>query len=104
MLNLDTLAETTESQIRSGGYVVETMHGVLWSLIKTDSLPTAMLCAVNLGHDTDTVAAIAGGLAGLWYGADTLPPDWLNVIPRLSWILSLCDDANAAFPIKQATD
>ena len=99
MLDLKALAETPVDQIRSGGYVVETMQGVLWSLIKADSLPEAMLRAVNLGHDTDTVAAIAGGLAGLWYGADSIPQDWLQVIPRLPWILSLCEDANAAFPV-----
>ena len=32
--------------------------------------------AVNLGHDADTTAAIAGGLAGIFYGE--IPQEWLN--------------------------
>ena len=53
-----------------------------------------MLCglnAVNLGDDTDTVAAIAGGLAGLWYGFDGIPEEWLSVIASREWIEQLCE-------------
>lgn len=41
-----------------------------------------MLLAVNLGEDTDTVAVVAGGLAGLHYGYDSIPKEWLSVIAR----------------------
>lgn len=33
-------------------------------------------CAISLGDDTDTIAAIAGGLLGAHYGASTVPPVW----------------------------
>ncbi len=59
-------------------------------LITTDSFESALLKAVNLGDDTDTVGAIAGGLAGLYYGYDAIPEDWLSAIKRREWIEDLC--------------
>ena len=45
---------------------------------------------MNLGGDTDTVAAIAGGLAGLYYGYEEIPDDWRKVIHRRIWIERMC--------------
>lgn len=56
-----------------------------------------MLKAVNLGDDTDTVAAIAGGLAGLYYGYEAIPREWLAVIKRKEWIEDLCRQAEIEF-------
>ena len=50
-----------------------------------------MLKAVNLGDDTDTVGAVAGGLAGLYYEMDALPKAWLAVIPKKEWIMELAE-------------
>ncbi|MGN0363370.1 MAG: ADP-ribosylglycohydrolase family protein, partial [Bilifractor sp.] len=44
----------------------------------------------NLGNDTDTTAAVAGGLAGLYYGEKQIPGEWLSRIIRIDWIRSLC--------------
>jgi ADP-ribosylglycohydrolase len=49
------------------------------------------LKAVNLGGDTDTVAAVAGGLAGIYYGVDAIPSKWINQIPRLDCIKGLIE-------------
>ena len=53
---------------RISGYVIDSFEAAIWCLITTDSYEECMLKAVNLDEDTDTVAAIAGGLAGLYYG------------------------------------
>ena len=50
----------------------------------------ALLTAVNLGEDTGTVGAICGGLAGLFYGYEDIPANWLAVIERREWIETLC--------------
>ena len=55
------------------------------------SFKDALLRAVNLGHDTDTVGAVCGGLAGLFYGYDSIPEAWLKVIQRREWIEGICD-------------
>lgn len=70
-------AKTPEEQIKGSGYVVETLEAVIWCLLNTDNYKDATLKAVNLGLDTDTVAAITGGIAGLYYGMDGIPGDWL---------------------------
>lgn len=77
-------------EIKSTGYVVYTLEAAVWSLITTDRFDQALLKAVNLGDDTDTVGAVAGGLAGLYYGYDAIPGDWLSAIKRRDWIEAMC--------------
>lgn len=90
LYDLHKLREIPASEIRGSGYVVDSLEAAVWSLITTDTLPEALLKAVNLGDDTDTVAAIAGGLAGLYYGANAIPPEWLEALKRREWILEMC--------------
>ena len=81
--------------IMSGGYVIDTIEAVIYCLKTTDNYKDAVLKAVNLGGDTDTTASICGGLAGIYYGFDAIPIDWLEVIPKLDDILSLCEKFEA---------
>jgi len=70
--------------------VVDALEAAVWSLVNTNSFEDALLKAVNLGDDTDTVGAIAGGLAGLFYGYDAIPEEWLAEIQRREWIEGIC--------------
>ena len=63
--------------IRSGGYVLRTYEAALWCLANTSSFAECVLTAVNLGDDTDTTAAVAGGLAGIVYGCEGIPQEWI---------------------------
>lgn len=69
-----------ESQIISNGYVVATLEAALWCFLNTNNYKECVLKAVNLGSDTDTVAAVAGSLAGLCYGKQSIPADWMEVL------------------------
>lgn len=69
-------------QIRSSGYVVHTLEAALWSVWQTDNFRDAVLTAANLGDDADSVAAVAGQLAGALYGANAIPAEWLA---KLAW-------------------
>ena len=91
LLDLKYFSTVAENEIRSTGYVVDTMEAAVWSLITTDSYEACTLKAVNLGLDTDTVAAIAGGLAGLYYGMEQIPQVWVDTIARKDWISGLCE-------------
>lgn len=82
---------TPEEEIRSGGYIIDTFKAALWSLVTTSSFSECVLKAVNLGDDTDTVGAVAGGLAGLWYGFESIPKEWIDVLARKGWIEDLCE-------------
>lgn len=68
--------------IHGTGYVLRTLEAAIWCLLNTSSYSEAVLQAVNLGDDTDTTAAVTGGLAGLLYGWETIPAHWLNVLPK----------------------
>lgn len=71
-----------ESSVRSSGYVIDTLESSIWCLCNTDTYDDVVLRAVNLGEDTDTTATVAGGLAGVRYGADAIPSTWLDQLAR----------------------
>lgn len=77
---LKELARMPESQISSSGFVVHTLQASLWCLLQTDSFSEAVLKAVNLGDDSDTTGAVTGALAGIIYGYDAIPDDWVKTI------------------------
>ena len=76
------LAQCPESEISSGGYVMETLTASLWCLLTTRNYRDCVLKAVNLGGDTDTTACVAGGLAGVAYGLNAIPADWISQLAR----------------------
>ncbi len=90
--SLIRLSGIPEDEIKSSGYIVDSLEAAIWPLLITDSFEDALLTAVNLADDSDTVGAIAGGLAGLYYGYNDIPKDWLDVIQRREWIEELCND------------
>ena len=77
---LSSLASMKRPEIRSSGYVVDTLEATLWSLVhkvqrsggsyKEKGFCSDVLRAVNLGGDTDTVGAVTGGLAAIIYGLE----------------------------------
>ncbi len=69
---------TPLEKVRSTGYVVDTLAAVMWCLVNTESYADAVLTAVNLGGDTDTIAALTGGLAGILYGIGDIPEEWIG--------------------------
>lgn len=75
LLNLEKFKE---KDISSRGFVISTLTAVLWCFINTDNYKDCVLKAVNLGDDTDTVAAIAGALAGIKYGIESIPIEWMD--------------------------
>lgn len=89
-IDIPTLKMLFNDEIKSSGYVVSTLEAALWCLLTTNSFRDCLIQAVNLGDDTDTVAAVAGGLAGLKYGLEGIPQDWLEAIAKRNDIEELC--------------
>ena len=92
LIELD-IATLDKTEIKSGGYVVHTLEAAIWCLLTTKTYEDCVLKAVNLGDDTDTVAAIAGGLAGALYGINSIPQQWINTLKKKDYIEDLCEDA-----------
>lgn len=92
---LHNLKECSRDKIKSTGYVVDTLEAALWCLLNTDNYKDCVLTAVNLGNDTDTVAAVAGGLAGIIYGVGGekgIPEEWINRLAKKDAIEYLCSE------------
>lgn len=78
-------------EIRSSGYVIDTLEASLWCLLNSSDYAEAVLKAVNLGGDTDTTAAVTGGLAGIYYGVENIPSEWVEQIARKEDIINLAE-------------
>lgn len=78
-------------EIKSTGYVVDTLEAVIWVLLNTKSYNEAVIGAVNLGDDTDTVGACTGGLAGIYYGMDNIKNEWKRDLLKYDYIIELCN-------------
>ena len=74
------LKSAPEHEIRSGGFVRDTLKAATWCFVNTSSYEDCVLAAVNLGDDTDTTAAVAGALAGTAYGMDAIPQEWVDTL------------------------
>ena len=77
-LGLDHIKNKPEDEIQSTGFVLHTLEASLWCLLNTNSYKEAVLKAINLGDDTDTTGAVTGGLAGIIYGFDNFPKEWVD--------------------------
>ena len=78
--------------ISSNGYIVSTLEAVIWSLINSKSFNEAIIKAINLGEDTDTVGACVGGLAGIYYGIENINQKWKDNILRYDYIINICKE------------
>lgn len=79
------------NDIKSTGYVVATLEATLWVLLTTDNYNSAIIKAINLGNDTDTVGACVGGVAGIYYGIDGIKQSWKEDLIKYDYIENLCD-------------
>lgn len=94
ILHIDSLSR---SDIKSSSYAVDTLIAAIWCCLKTDNYSDAVLTAVNLGDDTDTVGCVAGALAGVMYGINEengVCEAWIHALCRSDWIQKLCEDVD----------
>jgi ADP-ribosylglycohydrolase len=73
---LDEAENAPPSRFAPNGFVVPALQAAWSAITRTSSLPDGLAAAVSAGDDTDTVAAIAGGLLGARYGASAVPAAW----------------------------
>lgn len=82
LFNLDEFKNVPNARIFSSGYVLDSIEAAVWCLINTYGFEECLLKAANLGEDTDTVAAISGGLAGLFYGYHNIKDSWKIMVEK----------------------
>ena len=88
-LNIQNLPR---DEIKSGGYCISSLEASIWCLLNNENYRDTILNAVNLGFDTDTTACIVGGLAGIYYGFEDIPSDWIEELAELDYINEIVND------------
>lgn len=81
----------SEDEIKSTGYVVDTLEAVLWLFLNFNDYNKTVLKAINLGDDTDTVGACVGGLAGIYYGIENINTEWKSNLIKYDYIVNICN-------------
>ena len=84
------ISSESEDDISSSGYVVSTLEAVMWLFLNSKDYNSTILKAVNLGNDTDTIAAITGSLLGIYYGLNSIKDKWKLSLKKHDYIIDLC--------------
>ena len=82
-----------KNNVLSDGFVIHTLEAVFYAFFNSDSYKDAIMTAVNLGDDTDTVAAILGGIAGIYYG--DFPVEWYETLRGRNIINDVLEQAKS---------
>ncbi len=107
IVNEDWSARNRDS-ISSSGFVVHTLEAALWAVETTSSFEDALIKAVNLGDDADSVGAVTGQLAGARYGRRAIPDRWtkhlhslgeIEVLAKALFQLSIQDLGGSGRPV-----
>lgn len=78
--------------IESGtGYVVDCLKSSFKVIRESNSYKEVIKKSIALGNDTDTTAAVAGGIAGIMYGYDSIPKKWYDKLRGKEKVLKLID-------------
>ena len=89
------LNEKIEGQIldniKSSGYIVDTLECAMWIFMNAQHYKEAIIASTNIGGDTDTIGAIVGSMAGIYYGFESIPSNWLDKLQRRDYLMELVD-------------
>ncbi len=88
----EDISKLVVNDINSSGYIVDSLEACIWVMLKSESFTEAIIGAVNLGNDTDTIGALTGALAGIIYGYDAIPESWLDAIARKDYLLDIFEE------------
>jgi len=84
--------QKTREQIKTTGYVVDTLEAALWCFHCTNSFEQGMMQLAGMGGDVDTVCCVFGQIAGAYYGYAAIPGRWKNSLQRPELIARVAMD------------
>jgi ADP-ribosylglycohydrolase len=84
------------SEIKSTGYVVDTLEAVIWCLAKGTCYQSSVHLAITLGNDTDTIAALVGAIAAIIY-KEPFPLEWMEELKNTDLLVSIAAKFNAIY-------
>ena len=86
---INNISDLELSEINSTDNVVDTIEAILWIIVNTNSYKQAIIGAINLGGDTNTISALVGSIAAIIYGVDDIPSKWIDNIKKKDYINNL---------------
>jgi ADP-ribosyl-[dinitrogen reductase] hydrolase len=90
----------TPEDLSASGYVLDTLETGLYHGLTAPDAEEAIVRAVNMGDDADTVGAVTGAVAGARFGASALPERWLDAIDEAEELRSLAGELLALEPTR----
>lgn len=84
-------ASKTDADIRSSGWVIDTLECAMWAFYKFETWADGALAVVNLGEDSDSAGAVYGALAGVFYGVEAIPQRWLDAMQNADLIREIAE-------------
>lgn len=81
-------ADLSIGEIHGRGYVVNTLEAVIWTILNSTDYKSTIALATTLGDDTDTIAALAGGLSGLIY-EKPFPHEWTEELKNIDLLMNI---------------
>ncbi len=88
---LENVTEREFEDLAPTGFVLDTLEAALWHLLHAESFENALVRAVNMGGDADTIGAVTGALAGAYFGLNAIPTRWLEKLQGREVIEDLAD-------------
>ena len=79
-------------EVNNSGWAVSTLQAALWAFHCTENFEEALIAAVNLGGDADSIGAVCGQIAGAYYGYSAIPARWLSAVKDREKLDELIDD------------
>lgn len=78
----NSLYELKIDEIQSTSNVVDTLETVFWVILNTNNYQQAIVGAINLGGDSNTIGGLVGSIAGILYGVDSIPNKWIDSLKK----------------------
>lgn len=89
---VDDISKLKIDDIKSSGYVIDTLEASLWSALTTKNYKDSIVNSVSLGDDTDTIAAITGSMTGIYYKMETFPKEWLDTLLKKDLLIDIANE------------
>ncbi|SNX54055.1 ADP-ribosylglycohydrolase family protein [Thermoanaerobacterium sp. RBIITD] len=86
----EDIIEINKNDLIPNGYTINTLKCALWAFLESENPEQAIINAVNLGGDADTIGAIAGGLAGVYWGYKEIPKRWVKKLRNKKKLNKIC--------------
>lgn len=86
-----SIKDADVNEVSSSGFVVHTLEAAIWCTLKNANYEDAVVLAINLGDDTDTVGAVTGSLNGIIYGEENIPQRWTEKLRKKDMLEQLAN-------------